>query len=148
MSRKMKKIGLLIVLLLIASAVSACRRTPDEERARQAIAAVVQAAESGSASDVSKFLTQDFDGNAGELDTRSLVGMLTIIRLRGDHVGVAMGPVSIDKRGERIVASFTVTLSSGGKLLPEQMGLYQVESGWRGDHGKWLCYTASWRRSL
>jgi len=61
---------------------------------------------------------------------------------------VTMGPVTIEHRGERMMATFAVTLTSGGKLLPDQLGLYQVESAWRKDDGKWRCYTASWKHAL
>jgi hypothetical protein len=60
-----------------------------------------------------------------------------------------MGPVSIEHRGERMVASFTVTLtSSGGRLLPDQLGVYQIESAWRKEDGTWRCYTASWKHTF
>jgi hypothetical protein len=47
-----------------------------------------------------------------------------------------------------MVATFTVTLSSGGRLLPDRLGVYQVTSGWRKEGGDWRCYTASWERSI
>lgn len=145
----LRKTGLLLVaVVLCALALSACRRTPDEEQVREAIAAVAQAAEAGSASGVGESLSEDFDGNAGVLDRRGLTGMVRLLALRGEHVGVTMGPVSIEPRGERLVATFTVTLTSGGKLLPDQMGVYQVESAWRKEDGGWRCYTASWKHSL
>lgn len=133
---------------LFALVLSACRHTPDEQQVREAIAAVAQAAEAGAASDVSAPLSDDFDGNAGELDRRGLTNMVRLLALRGEHIGVTMGPVSIEHRGERMVATFTVTLTSGGKLLPDQLGLYQVESAWRDESGKWRCYTASWKHSM
>jgi hypothetical protein len=139
---------LLVVLVLGTAAIAGCRRTPDEAQVRQAIAAVAKAAETGSASDVTTPLSDDFDGNGGELDRRSLANMLRLVSLRGDHVGVTMGPVAIEHRGERIVATFTVTLSRGGKWLPDQLGIYQVESAWRRDGRKWRCYTASWKHSI
>ncbi len=71
-----KNLGLLVVLALCVLALSGCRRTPDEEQVREAIAAVAQAAEAGSASDVGTPLSEDFDGNAGELDRRGLTGMV------------------------------------------------------------------------
>lgn len=143
-----KNLGLLVVLAVCILAVSGCRRTPDEDQVREAIAAVAQAAEAGSASDVGESLSEDFDGNAGALDRRGLTGMVRLLALRGEHVGVTMGPVSVERRGERMVANFTVTLTSGGRLLPDQMGMYQVESAWRQEDGKWRCYTASWRRQI
>ena len=139
---------LLIVLTLFALALSACRRTPDEEQVRAAIAAIAQAAEAGSAGDVGAPLSEDFDGNAGQLDRRGLTGTVRLLALRGEHIGVTMGPVSIEPRGERMVAPFTVRLTSGGRLLPDQLGLYQVESAWRKEDGEWRCYMASWKHSL
>jgi hypothetical protein len=143
-----KSLGPLIVLALCVLLQSGCRRPPDEEQVREAIAAVAQAAEAGSASDVGEPLSEDFDGNAGALDRRGLTGMVRLLSLRGEHVGVTMGPVSVEHRGERMVATFTVTLTSGGRLLPDQMGMYQVESAWRQEDGKWHCYTATWKRQM
>ena len=139
---------LLIVFALLALALPACRRTPDEAQVRAAIASIAQAAEAGSAGDVGAPLSEDFDGNAGQLDRRGLTGMVRLLALRGEHVGVTMEPVSIEPRGERMVATFTVTLASGGRLLPDQLGVYQVESAWRKEDGEWRCYTANWKHSL
>jgi hypothetical protein len=54
----------------------------------------------------------------------------------------------IEHRGERIVATFTVTLTSGGKWLPDQLGVYHIESAWRKDGRDWRCYTATWTHSI
>ena len=148
MIRARKKARLLIAYALLALVLSGCRHTPDEQQVRDAIAAVARAAETAAASDVSAPLSDDFDGNAGELDRRGLTNMVRLLALRGEHIGVTMGPVSIEHRGERMVATFTVTLTSGGKLLPDQLGLYEVESAWRKDDGKWRCYMASWKHTM
>src|SRR6185312_10199905 len=71
--------------------LAACHRTPDEERIRAAITATAQAAEAGSASGVGESLSEDFDGNAGELDRRRLMAMVGLLKLRGEHVGVLLG---------------------------------------------------------
>ena len=140
---------LLMASCLLATSLPACRRTPDEVRIREAIAAIAQAAESGAASDVGKPLSDDFDGNAGELDRRRLTGMVRLLALRGEHIGVTMGPISIEHRGARMLATFTVTLtSSGGRLLPDQLGVYRVESAWRDEDSTWRCYTAKWTREM
>lgn len=148
MIRLRKNAALLTFLAVFALALSACRHTPDEAQVREAIGSVARAAEAGAASDVGAPLSDDFDGNAGELDGRALTKMVRLLALRGEHIGVTMGPVTIEHRGERMVATFTVTLTSGGKLLPDQLGLYEVESAWRNEDGKWRCYTASWKRTL
>ncbi|KZC15861.1 hypothetical protein RHOFW510R12_05310 [Rhodanobacter sp. FW510-R12] len=143
-----KNAGLLAAIALLVLALPACHRTPDETQVREAIAAVAQAAEAGSASGAGKPLSEDFDGNAGTLDRRQLTDMVRLLALRGERIGVTMGPVSIERRGERMMASFTVTLTSGGKLLPDQLGLYQVESAWREEDGAWHCYSATWKHAL
>ncbi|CAM5276659.1 hypothetical protein [Rhodanobacter lindaniclasticus] len=149
MIRWIKKLRVPVVVVLIVLALAACHRTPDEEQVRAAITAMAQAAEAGSASGAGEALSEDFDGNAGELDRRRLTGMVRLLSLRGERVGVTMGPVSIEPRGERLVATFTVTLTSGGgRLLPDQLGVYRVTSGWRKEDGEWRCYTASWTRSM
>lgn len=147
MIRTGKVIRLLIALIGLVAAVSACRRTPDEEQVRQAIAAVSKAAEAGSASGVIAPLSEDFDGNNGELDRRALGNMVRLVALRGEHVGVTTGPVTLEHRGARIVATFTVALTSSSGLLPAQLGVYQVESAWRQEDGHWHCYSATWKRA-
>ncbi|OOG47168.1 hypothetical protein B0E50_13355 [Rhodanobacter sp. C01] len=148
MIRLRKATCLWIVLALCAAVLPGCRHAPDEVQVREAIASTAHAAETNAASDVGAALSDDFDGNAGELGRNALVNMVRLIALRGEHVGVTMGPVTIEHRGERMVATFTVTLTSGSHLLPDQMGLYQVESAWRKSDGKWRCYTASWKHSM
>lgn len=153
MFRLRKAAWLLIVLAWCAMALPGCRRTPDEVQVRQGIASIAIAAEANAASDVVAPLSDDFvgndvDGNAGELDRRALANMVRLIALRGEHVGVAIGPIAIEHRGERMVATFTVTLSSGSHLFPDQLGVYQIESAWRNEDGKWRCYTASWKHSV
>jgi ketosteroid isomerase-like protein len=134
------------ILLAALVLLGACRHTPDETRIREAIAATAKAAEAGEASGAVAGLTEDFDGNGGALDRRSLANMIRIGALRGARVGVTMGPVAVERRGERMVATFTATLTSTTNLFPDQLGLYRVETGWRKDSGQWKCFTATWSR--
>lgn len=135
----------LFVLVLLALA-AACHRPPDEAQVRQAITATQAAAEAGKAGDTVAALTDDFDGNGGELDRRRLEGVVRLATLRGARVGVTMGPVSVDKRGERLVATFTVTLTSTTGLIPDEGAIYHVETAWRREGSRWLCYSATWSR--
>jgi hypothetical protein len=144
----MKIVVLPMILALCAMALPGCRHTPDEVQVREAIAASAHAAENGSAGDVVESLSDDFDGNAGELDRRELANMVRLIHLRGERIGVTMGPITIEHRGDRMVASFVVTLIRGSKLLPAQLGVYDVESAWRREGRQWRCYSASWKHSM
>ncbi|MEP7187261.1 MAG: hypothetical protein ABI767_15625 [Rhodanobacter sp.] len=148
MIRWKKQIILMAGFALSVVTLSACHHAPDESRVREAIASVAHAAEAGDAGDVVAPLVDDFDGNDGELDRGKIRNLVRLLALRDDHIGVILGPVSIEHRGERIVARFTVTLSSGGKLLPDQLGVYKVEAAWKEQGGTWRCYTASWTHAI
>jgi len=129
-------------------ALSACHHPADELLVRQAIESTAQAAAKGSATGVASALTEDFDGNAGVLDRRAVSGMVGLFALRGEQVKVNLGPISVERRGERLVATFTVALRAGRRLLPENLGVYKVESAWRQDDGEWHCYSATWTKSV
>lgn len=133
---------------LVALTLAGCQRTPDEARVRMAIAQAADAAMAGDASGLASVFTDDFDGNHGELDRRAVKRMVAALALRGEHLGVTTGPVSVERRGQRLVATFTVTLTSGGRWLPDHLGVYRVESGWRRDGSHWRCYTATWTHAL
>jgi hypothetical protein len=152
MIRLRKVASLLIVLAWCALALLGCRHAPDEVQVREAVASIALAADTNAASDVVAPLSDDFNGNDvdgnGELDRRALANMVRLIALRGEHIGATIGPIAIEHRGERMVATFTVTLSSGSHLFPDQLGVYQIESAWRNEDGKWRCYTASWKHSI
>ncbi|PTR33052.1 hypothetical protein C8J98_104266 [Luteibacter sp. OK325] len=133
---------------LLTAAVAGCRHTPDEEQVRKAIATTVAGAEAGKASDTVEALTDDFDGDAGQLDKRSLGNLVRAYALRGQSIRVLMGPTTLEPRGDRMVATFTVTLAAGAGVLPDDAGAYQVETGWRKESGEWRCFTASWKKAL
>jgi len=143
----MSKSCIALVFSLL-SLLAGCRHAPDEEQVRKAIAATVAGAEAGKASDTVEALTDDFDGDAGQLDKKALANLVRFYALRGQSIHVLMGPTTVEPRGERIVATFTVTLTAGAGVLPDNAGAYQVETGWRKEGGEWRCFTASWKKSL
>lgn len=138
-----------IALLWVTCAcVGGCHNTPDEVAVRQAVSAAEMAAESVDASAFGDRLADDFTGNDGEIERRQLINLLRVARLRHESIHVLTGPVTVEPRGGRYLARFTVTLTSGGQLLPSDMGVYEVESAWRRDGDEWVCYAASWKHQL
>jgi hypothetical protein len=134
--------------MLTFALLAGCRHAPDETRVRDAIAATAHAAEQGDASGVVGVLSEDFDGNAGTLDRKSLGNLVRLTHLRGDRISVVVGPVDTERRGDRLLARFTVTLGAGSGALPDQLGIYSVETAWRLEGREWRCYSASWKQSL
>jgi hypothetical protein len=141
-----KKWLILLICSLFAVTLGGCRHAPDETLVRQGIESAADAASHASASGLGDVLTEDFDGNAGATDRRQLLSLLHAAAFRGDTIHALVGPVSVEPRGDRYVASFTVTLTSGGKLLPAQIGVYKVETAWRRDGREWRCYSATWEQ--
>ena len=135
-------------LALVLAASAGCRHAPDETRVRETIASAEQAAEQADANGVVEPLSEDFDGNGGRLERKDIANLIRMARLRGEHVGVTLGPISVERRGERLVADFTVTLTQGSRLLPDAAGVYQVDTAWRKEGDEWRCYSATWKRQF
>lgn len=133
-----------VFCVFLAIGLTACHRTPDESRVRQGIETAERAAEQADASSLDALLSEDFSGNNGEMERRQILGLLHAAKFRGETIHALTGPIEVEMRGDRYVARFTVTLTSGGKLLPAQMGVYQVETAWRKEGREWLCYSATW----
>jgi len=148
LSMRLRNALKMISMALLCALVIGCHRTPDEVAVKQAVHAAEQAAEQTEAGAFADRLADDFTGNAGDVDRAQLVNLLRLARLRHESIHVLMGPVTVESRGDRFVASFTVTLTSGGRLLPEDMGVYDVESAWRREGDEWVCYSATWKRPL
>lgn len=136
------------LLAIVVLALAGCRHESDEAQVRASITAMATAAQAAAVGDVVEPLSDDFDGNGGELDRHGIANLVRLFALRGEHIGVLLGPVGIEHRGERLLATVTVTLSGGGRLLPEHAGVYRVQSAWRREGSAWRCYTASWKRVL
>lgn len=137
-----------VLLAMSLFSLAACRHPPAEQQVRQAIAKAADAARDRNADDFADVLDRDFVAPDSELDRARLAGLLRLARLRGEKVTVLMGPVDVEPRGSRYVARFTVTLGGGGRLIPEHLGVYRVETAWRLEDGDWRCYSARWKRAL
>lgn len=148
MIRDMKSAARWMLLVWSMTVFAGCRHAPDEARIREAIARTAQAAEAADPGGVVAAVGENFDGNDGEFDRARLAGIVRLIRLRGDHVGVTLGPVDVTHRGDRLLADFSVTLTSGGRLLPAELGIYKVRTAWRRVDGSLVCYWAHWTRSF
>lgn len=137
--------------LLVASfalASAGCHRPPDTEQVRAAIHAAARAAEAGEGRATVEPLTEDFAGNHGELDATGIRQMVALARLRHERLGVTLGPISVERRGERLVANFTASFTRGQGVVPERLGVFDIQSAWRKDGGAWRCYAATWEEKL
>jgi ketosteroid isomerase-like protein len=134
--------------LLSLSPLAGCHRTPDEEQVRQAIATAAADARGNDPQGVLDQVSEDFIGNDGEFDRRALRQVLALRALRRDSTGVLVGPIDIERQGDRLIATFTLTLTGGegDSLLPERADVFDMTTAWRREGRRWRCYSAAWRR--
>ena len=150
MVRALTRQAVVVLAVLACSALGACHRTPDEQQVREAIASAATAARNNDADGVLAFVGDDFVGNNGELDRHGLKQMLVLRAFRKGSTGVLVGPVSIERQGDRLVATFTLTLTGGkaDSLLPDQANVYEMTTAWRREGHDWRCYSTDWRQRL
>ncbi len=146
---RLRHAACLVGLVLVACALAACQRAPAEQQVRQAIEAAATAARANDTSGALAVVSDDFTGNEGELDRQGLRRLLAVRALRQDRTGVLIGPVSFQRRGDRIVAKFSLVLTGGkpGDLLPDAHAILAMTTAWRRDGGKWVCYSATWTQA-
>lgn len=134
--------------LLAIAMLAGCHRTPDEQQVRQAISDAAVAARNNDADGVLALVSDDFVGNEGDLDRDGLRRLLALRAFRHDSTGVLIGPVSIERQGDRLIATFSLTLTGGrpDSLLSDQADSFPMSTAWRRERGRWRCYSATWKQ--
>jgi hypothetical protein len=141
----MSRAMLLVVLVLLG----ACSRTPDEQRIRESIKAMQQAAEERNPRAFLAFVSEDFVGNDADFDRAALGNLLRVEVFRSDQIGVMLGPIDIDLQDDRATVHVTATFTGGsGGLLPEHGAIYDITSGWKRRGRDWVCYSGRWEQEL
>lgn len=136
------------LLLLAMAMLAGCHRMPDEQQVRQAISDAAAAARNNDVDVVLALADNDFVGNEGDLDRDGLRRLLALRAFRHDSTGVLIGPVSIERQGDRLIAAFRLTLTGGrpDSLLPDQVESFSMSTAWRRERGRWRCYSATWKQ--
>jgi hypothetical protein len=131
-------------VLVLGGLAAGCARAPDEQRLREAIAAMEAAAEARQPAAVVEWVSTDFTGSHG-LDRDQLRRLLQARMIGRSSVGVALGPLDIEIDGPHATVRFVVLLTGGsGRLLPDQARGYAVVSQWRLEDGEWRVHEARW----
>ena len=139
-------VACLVVLLPV---LCACSRSSDEERIRQAMAAMQQAMQERSPRAFMAHVGDDFVGNEAVFDKTALFNLLRVEVLRNDSVGVMLGPIDIELQGDRATAHVVATVTGGsGGLLPEHGAVYDITSGWKRQGREWVCISGRWEQKL
>lgn len=132
--------GVIAVAVLL---LSACGGEPPEQRLRQVIAGMQEAAEGRSGDRVMAAVAEDFIGPHG-MDRDGLRRHVALSMLGNQQVGVTLGPLEVSIQGERARVRFTAATTGGQSWLPERGRVYHVDTGWRMQGGEWRLVSAEW----
>ncbi len=132
------------IAFLMALCMAACARTPDGQAIRESIEKGVAAAQAHDASALTDVLADDFIGN-NELDKAGLKSQLRGQFVVAKAIGVRIGPVDVEVRGDRATARFEAFVTdTSGRWIPDRAATLHFETGWRRDGKSWLCNNANW----
>lgn len=134
----------LMVLLLVG-----CTRTAPEQALREAISGLQATIEKRDASGLQGMLADDFIGPEG-LDRDGARRLAQAMFLRYRDVGAKIGSLDITLQDDgHAGVHFDAAVSGGaGGLVPESGQIYDVETGWRVEEGKWRLVSAQWQPKL
>lgn len=133
---------------LLALVVAACARPDPEVALRESVAGLQSAIEQREPAAMQQYLADDFIGNDG-LDRDGARRMAAALVLRHRDVAVDAGPLRLELAGEHAVVRFTAMLRGGsGRVLPDAARIYDVETGWRMEDGRWRMTSARWAPAL
>lgn len=128
--------------------LAACSRSDPEAALREAVASLQSALEQRDAAAMQQHLADDFIGNDG-LDRDGARRLAAVYLLRHRDVGVTTGPLDVDMAQAHATVRFTAMLRGGsGRALPDAAQVYEVETGWRFDDGRWKLSSAHWTPRL
>jgi hypothetical protein len=135
-------------LALLAILLAGCGREPDEQALRDRIVYMATALEERMPARFMTGVAEDFTGQQGQLDRRTLHALVRAETMRHQSLGITFGPMDITMHGERATVRFKVFARGGsGSFIPEQAGTYEVESGWKKGGDDWVVYSARWDRA-
>ena len=131
--------------LALCLALSACSRAPAEQRLRTSIAELQEAIEARAPARAVDHLAEDFVGS-GNLDREGARNLLRLMAIRHQQLGLTLGPMQLELIGDRATVRFTAVATGGsGALIPQSARVWNVETGWRDEDGRWRLISAEWR---
>ncbi len=139
-----RRFGALALLWVLFS--MGCAKPAPEQAVRAQLQALQTAIDARDAGAVEALLAEDFIGNEG-LDRSGAKRLAAGMFLRYRDVGVKLGPVAVELRGDAdAVARFNLLATGGsGGLLPVRGQVYAVETGWCYIDGDWRLRSARWQ---
>jgi len=134
---------------LLALTAACSQQDSDEQRLRQAVAAIQSAAEAGQVRPILDHLAEDFQGN-GRYRKANIGDMLLLQFRQNPHVHTFLRITRLMVNGERARMRCRVLLAGRGeqKIVPERARVLVIDSEWQRLDGEWRVQKADWHDGL
>ncbi|MEM7705715.1 MAG: nuclear transport factor 2 family protein [Pseudomonadota bacterium] len=134
------------VALAAALLLAGCERAPAEQRLRDTINAMQEAAENGDRGAFMERVDSNFGGQRGQFDRRSLDGILRMQMMTHQNIGSTITDLDLTLMDQRATTTMKVLLTGGPRAwLPENAELLEVTAGWVDTDDGWRLISADWR---
>jgi len=137
----------MMLALALFSLLPGCKHAPPERALRDTISKMQAAGESGDIDALLEPIAEDFSGEQG-MDRKAFRRYITFMRMRQSKVGATLGPIDVKLFGDRASATFTATITGGPGMMPTQVQVYDIETGWRLEGSDWKLINAKWQPKL
>lgn len=147
----MKERYRLFGIAALALCCLACRAATEQDKVREVIAGIQQAAEEKQIGAVLDSLSRSYRDGAGR-DYHAIKSLLAFYVYRHRKIAVFIPAIDVEVDGAAARARFQAILTgrqdaaSGGTLMPEALGVYDFDVRFTKERGEWKAVDAAWKR--
>jgi hypothetical protein len=134
--------------LLALLAIAACSRSDPERELRATVAQMVQAIEQREPAGFLDALSEDFTRESGAFGKQDARRVLAGVLLRNERIQLSAVVTDVRVEGDRAFAKVRVIAAGGAGLLTERGQIWEFDSAWRREKGRWKVFNAEWREGL
>lgn len=137
-----------LAIAALGTLIAGCARSDPERELRETIGAMTAAIEKRDPGTFLEFLADDFTRESGAFGKHDAKRALAGALLRHGTIGVTAVVTDVRIEGGRAFAKVRVVATGGAGLLPERGQIWEFDSAWRREGGRWRVFNADWREGL
>ena len=134
--------GLALCLSLVACGPSGTV----EDLVKARIAAMETAGESGERGAFMGFVADGFEAQDGAMDRDDFRRFMFVQFSQQRRIQAQLFPITVEVEGPNLArARFNALVTGGGRFIPDDGQLFDIETTWVLDGGDWMLWRADWR---